>query len=177
MKRYLLAALAAAALAAALPSAAAAGSDDDRGYRRGDGRPSDYPQGGYPQGSYPQGNYPQGGYPDDGRDDRGRRGQWRRGGCDNAAYGEFQDELQRLYQRVRRGQYDGSYSRDSARNFYRAIGLDQQYLDYYYRDGCLDRGEINDLSYRIDALRQQMIQYDRRPGRRGDDDYRWRRRG
>lgn len=169
MKRHLLAALTAAALAAALPSVAVAHDDDDRTYRRGDSRGDDYPQGGYPQGGYPQGGYPD--------DDRGRRGgHWRRGGCDNGAYGEFQSELQRLYHRVRRGQYDGSYSRDSARNFYRAIELDQQYLDYYYRDGCLDRGEINDLGYRIDALRQQMIQYDRRPGRRGGDD-RWRRRG
>ncbi|MFO1186537.1 MAG: hypothetical protein U1E87_03220 [Alphaproteobacteria bacterium] len=93
---------------------------------------------------------------------RGRRGR----GCDKGAYGEVQSELQRLYQRVRQGERDRSYTRDSARNFYRAIQLDQQYLDQYNRDRCIDRGEVNDLRYRIDALRQQMEQYDRRPGRR-----------
>jgi hypothetical protein len=149
--------LAATALAAALPVAADAAAGGDGNYRRGD---------------QPQ-SYPNESYPEDRGDGRDRRGRWGRGGCDNGAYGEIQDELQRLYHRVRSGQYDGSYSRDSARNFYRAIGLDQQYLDYYYRDGCLDRGELNDLHYRIDALREQMRQYDRRPGRRGDgDDYR-----
>jgi len=143
MKRTLLALLASAALTSALPLDAVAGGEGGN------------------DGSYRQQR--------DGTWDRGRRdGRWNRnrGGCDSGAYSQIQGELQSLYERVRRGQYDGSYSRDSAKNFYRAIQLDQQYLDYYSNDGCLDRRELNDLRYRIDALREQMRQYDRR-GRRG----------
>lgn len=136
MKRTLLALLASAALTSVLPAGAIAAPAAGKSVY-GQGQIGDW--------------------------DRNRRDNRR--GCDRGAYAEIQSELQRLYQRTRQGERDRSYTRDSARNFYRAIQLNQQYLDQYNRDGCLDRRELNDLRYRMDALRQQMVQYDRRPGR------------
>jgi hypothetical protein len=151
MRHILLALLASCTMAATLPTSAIA---EHRERARG----------GVPGEEYPSETYPN----EEGQDrgQRGRGGQYR---CNDRAYDRIQGELQRLYERVREGQYDGSYSRDSARNFYRAIGLTRQYLDSYLNnDGCLDRREVSEVRWRIDAIRQQMDRYDRRPGgRRG----------
>ena len=111
--------------------------------------------------------YPQGqgqGWPNGQQGDQGRHGGWRR--CDSRAYSDYLSQLDQLSNIIRRGQYDGSYDPTTARKFNRAVAQDRAILerDYQY-DRCIDNRERSDLDTRINALKEQMRTYDRRPGR------------
>ena len=79
---------------------------------------------------------------------------WDRG---DGGYNNFRQEFQHLYDGLRHGQEDGSFSRGEARQIYWAINSLRQRLDYFRNnDGYLDRREANDIQIRLNRLHQDM---------------------
>jgi hypothetical protein len=170
MKRFL-PALLATAVAVAIPAAAFAANGPNYPNQSSQTQGGNHPGPGtnQPPPNQPppnQGSQPNQGGPDSYHGDRNHDHD-RNGRCEDDAYQQMSDELQHLSDIVRKGQYDGSYTKKSVRNFNREISEDRRSLDAYRADGCFDHREADEMRGRLRSLREKMRRYDSNPSRHG----------
>jgi hypothetical protein len=87
--------------------------------------------------------------------DTGWNSPWTDGGVDRAGLGQarFDREVQQLWQGIRYGLADGSFSRDQAAGFSRELRAIQAHVFWEQRHGAFDR---NEAQYRLAGLHQRM---------------------